>query len=180
MPRDFITCDGKSPPHHWPPRRIPHAYIELASAPARSVSRPPPTRAAADREPSQHDLAERARHGRCLRNPLGRFARRYPAVTSRTIHIGASFAIVLVAYWAYALLALPWIETQAKITSRGTGDNATTPPPPPPRDKDLEVLFWPNEWERHYAKSFRQQWPGPAALEELQESLATAGSISIR
>ena len=37
-------------------------------------------------------------------------------MTPRTIHIGASFAIVLVAYWAYALLAVPWIE----------------PPPPAP------------------------------------------------
>jgi hypothetical protein len=31
-------------------------------------------------------------------------------VTPRTIQIGASFAIVLVAYSAYALLAVPWIE----------------------------------------------------------------------
>ena len=70
-------------------------------------------------------------------------------MTPRTIHIGASFAIVLVAYWTYALLAVPWIE----------------PPPPPPsideqngtsgtcsQANELAVLFPPDAWQLHDAK----------------------------
>ena len=67
-------------------------------------------------QPAQHDLAERTGHGRRLRNSLGRIGGDHPTVTPRTIQIGASFAIVLVAYSAYALLAVPLIETQIKIT----------------------------------------------------------------
>ncbi len=48
-------------------------------------------------------------------------------MTHRTIHIGASFAIVLVAYWSYALLAVPWIE----------------PPPPDPRIVGTTGVFAP-------------------------------------
>ncbi len=46
-------------------------------------------------------------------------------MTPRTIQIGASFAIVLVVYSAYALLAVPLIETQIKIT--GVADNGGGP-----------------------------------------------------
>ena len=70
-------------------------------------------------------------------------------MTLRTVHIGASFATVLVAYWAYALLAVPWIEP---------------PPPTPivviddghqhhePQRNDLAVLFPPGSWQLHDAK----------------------------
>ena len=71
-------------------------------------------------------------------------------MTARTIHVGVSFAIVLVAYWTYALLAVPLIE----------------PPPPAPKtaredrrldsvqqqENDLRVLFGPRDWQLHDPK----------------------------
>ena len=33
----------------------------------------------------------------------------------RATRIGGSFAIVLVAYWTYALLAVPWVEPVAEL-----------------------------------------------------------------
>ena len=86
-------------------------------------------------------------------------------MTPRTIHIGASFAIVLVAYWTYALLAVPWIE----------------PPPPPPTGiigtgrrlapgeaKELAVLFPARLLGASRRQDHQQQRPGHAALEEYQ------------
>ncbi len=74
-------------------------------------------------------------------------------MTSRTIQIGASFAIVLVAYSAYALLAVPLIETQIKIAGKagGSGGGKTGPKPIPPLD--FSVLFKPDAWELHDAKT---------------------------
>jgi lipopolysaccharide export system protein LptA len=72
---------------------------------------------------------------------------------SRTIQIGASFAIVLVAYSAYALLVVPLIETQIKIakdTDR-TDDGGQSPSLPP--DEGLKDLFRPDAWELHDAKT---------------------------
>ena len=68
-------------------------------------------------------------------------------MTSRTIHIGASFAIVLVAYCTYALLAVPWIEppTPTPIVRPTVG--------PIRRDWDLGVLFPDkNAWQVRDAK----------------------------
>ena len=71
---------------------------------------------------------------------------------SRTVQIGASFAIVLVAYSAYALLAVPLIETQVRIAAnpdngsdRGRGHGERV-------DWDLSVLFPQDAWERQNAK----------------------------
>ncbi len=69
---------------------------------------------------------------------------------SRTIHIAASFAIVLVAYWTYALLALPLIETQASV-GKGPDTTVTVDPGPPPI-KPWESLFPENAWEHREAK----------------------------
>ena len=71
-------------------------------------------------------------------------------MTSRTIHIGASFAIVLVAYWTYALLALPWIETP--VTAAARHDAPISAPPSTLPDQELAVLFPPNSWEIRDAK----------------------------
>jgi len=64
-------------------------------------------------------------------------------VTHRTIHIGASFAIVLVAYWTYALLAVPWIEPRPdrRITSDDKPVRAV------PQTDDLTGLFPPGAWQ---------------------------------
>ena len=61
-------------------------------------------------------------------------------MTHRTIHIGASFAIVLVAYWSYALVAVPWIEPSPPVAKAAGTD---TPLPNVPRGKELAVLFPP-------------------------------------
>ena len=66
-------------------------------------------------------------------------------MTSRTIHIAASLAIVLVAYWTYALVAVPWIEPGVKVTP-DPGDT-TGHPPPPPTPPPFEVLFPSSSWE---------------------------------
>jgi hypothetical protein len=74
-------------------------------------------------------------------------------VTSRTFQIAASFAIVLVAYWTYALLALPLIETQASVAKgpdrAATADTQSIDQPPV---NDWAILFPENAWERHEAK----------------------------
>jgi hypothetical protein len=74
-------------------------------------------------------------------------------VTLRTIQIASSFAIVLVAYWTYALLALPLIETQATV-SKGPDRRTLTEPhlSDPPPVNEWAVLFPENAWERHDAK----------------------------
>jgi lipopolysaccharide export system protein LptA len=69
-------------------------------------------------------------------------------VTPRTIHIGASFAIVLVAYSAYALLAVPWIEPRlTKPIDKGVVIDTTVI-----TRNDLEVLFPPDSWQIKKAK----------------------------
>ena len=65
-------------------------------------------------------------------------------MTPRTTHIGASFAIVLVAYCFYALLAVPWIEPPPPPPSTRT---ATSPMSAMPQPNDLAVLFTPDRWE---------------------------------
>ncbi len=72
-------------------------------------------------------------------------------MTLRTIHIAASFAIVLVAYWTYALLALPLIETQASA-GKGPDTKVIVDPTLPPPTKPWEVLFPENAWELREAK----------------------------
>ncbi len=72
-------------------------------------------------------------------------------MTSRTIHIGASLAIVLVAYWTYALLALPWIETPIRIVA-DRGEGGTTRLLDKPRPQDFADLFSPQDWERQNPK----------------------------
>jgi hypothetical protein len=66
-------------------------------------------------------------------------------VNLRTIHIGASFAIVVVAYGLYGLLAVPWIEPPPpppSTTSAGGGSSFL------PRPNELEQLFDEHSWER--------------------------------
>ena len=66
----------------------------------------------------------------------------------RTIHIGASLAIVLVAYWTYALLAVPLIEPPPD--ARAAGSHESDAPPTslsPTHIKELDGLFPPGSWE---------------------------------
>lgn len=68
----------------------------------------------------------------------------------RVLHIGASFAIVLVAYWTYSLLAVPLIEPPADPRANpqpGTPQNYLPPTSGPMQPKDLEGLFPPGSWE---------------------------------
>ena len=60
--------------------------------------------------------------------------------------ISGSLAIVLVAYWAYALMAVPWIEPHINIVD-------PLPPLPPGLDpvqeqvNEIRSLFRPGDWE---------------------------------
>ena len=73
-------------------------------------------------------------------------------MTLRTIQIAASFAIVLVAYWTYALLALPLIETQATTGKDRDAAVAVDRTKLEKPDPDWAVLFPENSWERKEAK----------------------------
>jgi len=76
-------------------------------------------------------------------------------VTPRTIHIGGSFAIVVVAYWAYALLAVPWIEPPPdKRDDRGGGKSVET------ETIDLRDLFPEGSWQLHDAKIINNNGQG--------------------
>lgn len=72
---------------------------------------------------------------------------------SRTIQVGASFAIVLVAYWTYALLAVPLIETQVKIAATSDKGGDRDGGNVDKLDWDLSVLFPKDAWERNNAKT---------------------------
>lgn len=67
-------------------------------------------------------------------------------MTPRTIHAGTSFAIVLVAYWTYALLAVPMIEPPA-VRRPDEPVTVTGDPTPPPDEKALALLFPPGSWQ---------------------------------
>lgn len=71
-------------------------------------------------------------------------------MTPRTIHIGASFAIVLMAYWTYALLAVPWVEPPPPLPKETTG---TTVELIETKRNDLAVLFPPDSWQLRDAKT---------------------------
>ena len=62
----------------------------------------------------------------------------------RAIRIAVTFAIVLVAFWTYRLLAVPWIEPTA---GRWQTDAAIEFGPPPDRLAGLRELFAANDWE---------------------------------
>jgi lipopolysaccharide export system protein LptA len=64
----------------------------------------------------------------------------------RFLHIAASFVIVLVAYWTYALLAVPLIEPQAKRLDMQGPESGTIDRPNGPV-KELVGLFAPDAWE---------------------------------
>ncbi len=69
---------------------------------------------------------------------------------ARLIRIGGSFAIVLVAYWAYALVAVPLIEPSAH--RRAAPDSEAFPASAAGRSKErwgreLRGLFPPGSWE---------------------------------
>jgi len=78
-------------------------------------------------------------------------------VTHRTVHIGASFAIVLVAYWTYALLAVPWIEPQPK-DPKILAD--VTRPRTLPQTDDLRPLFKADSWQLHESKIINNNGQG--------------------
>ena len=65
----------------------------------------------------------------------------------RVAHIAASFAIVLMAYWAYALVAVPWIEPAAEAAPGRSSSPTTTMPLQDQRGKEWAALFPPGAWE---------------------------------
>jgi hypothetical protein len=68
-------------------------------------------------------------------------------VTPRIVHIVSSLVIVVVAYWTYALLAVPLIEPAADPHQQAVAGTELPPSPPPAITKDLERLFPPGSWE---------------------------------
>jgi hypothetical protein len=66
-------------------------------------------------------------------------------VPPRFARIAGSFAIVVVVYWAYALLAVPWIEPSADLSSSDAlaDPSRMSPDAVDPRLKCLEPLFPP-------------------------------------
>ena len=68
----------------------------------------------------------------------------------RVAHIAASFAIVLMVYWAYALVAVPLIEPAAEPGPDASSSTAATPAAPGQdgaRVKWRAPLFPPDAWE---------------------------------
>ena len=64
---------------------------------------------------------------------------------SRLVHIGTSLAIVVAAYWVYALVAVPVIEPPAESPRQSEGSGSDVPPPPS-ITKHLAGLFPPGSW----------------------------------
>jgi lipopolysaccharide export system protein LptA len=71
--------------------------------------------------------------------------------------IFGSFAIVMIAYWAYALLAVPWIEPAADLKLAGAALGDSTPiEGSEPINRELEAikdLFQPGDWETDRSKT---------------------------
>ena len=72
---------------------------------------------------------------------------------ARLTRIAGSFALVLVAYWAYGVAALPWIEPPAVPEQRSGGAqgqdlDAWRRDSEDDRLKALVALFSPKEWEQ--------------------------------
>lgn len=66
----------------------------------------------------------------------------------RLFRISGSFAVVLVAYWMYGRLALPWIEPSRRDVLVSPADFPEAGDPrSDPRLKSLMHLFSPGEWE---------------------------------
>ena len=69
----------------------------------------------------------------------------------RLAHVAATFAIVLMAYWAYAVMAVPLIEPAAEPMAKHVGPD---PPPSEPAKtrRRWEALFPPGAWQRNDPK----------------------------
>ena len=68
----------------------------------------------------------------------------------RITRISGSLAIVLVAYWAYALMAVPWIEPPAAPqppTESSGNAGPTSRPCPTCKRAEIKPLFRPGDWE---------------------------------
>ena len=68
----------------------------------------------------------------------------------RITRISGSFAIVLIAYWAYALVLVPWIEPPADLLPSGeTADSLLNAGPDLLTQQMLQIkpLFKPDDWE---------------------------------
>lgn len=71
---------------------------------------------------------------------------------TRPFRVAASFCVVLLAYWTYALLAVPWIEPAAAPRSDGAVTEAMLAEAREaaandPRQRLLAPLFAPTDWE---------------------------------
>ncbi|MEA1951938.1 MAG: hypothetical protein U9N87_11170, partial [Planctomycetota bacterium] len=69
----------------------------------------------------------------------------------RILHIAASFATVLVAYWCYAIVAVPFIEPPPERIAGTSGTSAagsmTAGSQSVRRDAELKAVFPPGSWE---------------------------------
>ena len=77
------------------------------------------------------------------------FSRTFPnkPIMHRTIHIAASFAIVLVAYVAYSLIAVPLIEPAGPGPGLVDGDDTPIEYQSTQRQAQLAEIFPPGAWE---------------------------------
>ena len=73
----------------------------------------------------------------------------------RITRISGSLAIVLIAYWAYALMAVPWIEpTVAQPVPISVGPVGPRRPDPSERQiEEIRPLFQPKDWELDVEKT---------------------------
>ncbi|MCS7305284.1 MAG: hypothetical protein NZ602_09290 [Thermoguttaceae bacterium] len=66
-----------------------------------------------------------------------------------------SFAVVLTAYWLYALIVVPWIEPSISLQTRGAAEELFQESDQ--ERKLLEVLFAPGAWELDQPKVFESR-----------------------
>jgi len=66
-----------------------------------------------------------------------------------------SFAVVLTAYWLYALVVVPWIEPAIQLQSQGALEQFF--PESDPERQILEALFPPGAWELDQPKVFESR-----------------------
>jgi lipopolysaccharide export system protein LptA len=71
--------------------------------------------------------------------------------------LAIGFAVVLTAYWLYALLAVPWIEPQARWQEKDGGDGPILPPAAPQYRLQLAKWFSPDAWERESPKVLKTE-----------------------
>ena len=86
---------------------------------------------------------------------------------SRPTRIAGSFAIVVIAYWAYALLAVPWIEPPIAAESAGTGMTDPTGPDIAEEKLKLAQEDIPARLLANHRSQNSGERPGPVAVSDV-------------